>query len=37
MKSMELVNEEPYEISIDVYGCKDGPKLGRLRLLNKVS
>lgn len=35
MKSMELVNEEPYEISIDVYGCKDGPKLGRLRLLNK--
>ncbi|KAL6201474.1 hypothetical protein ACLB2K_025188 [Fragaria x ananassa] len=35
MEAMKLVNEEPYEISIDIYGIRDGPRLGRLRLQNK--
>lgn len=33
---MKLVNEEPYEINVDIYGIRDGPRLGRLRLQNKV-
>lgn len=28
------VNEEPYEVSLDNYGCCDGPKTGRLRASN---
>ncbi|KAG6695789.1 hypothetical protein I3843_09G113500 [Carya illinoinensis] len=35
MKVMQLVDEEPYEISVDIHGIRDGPRLGRLRLLNK--
>ncbi|XP_062012669.1 protein BREAST CANCER SUSCEPTIBILITY 1 homolog [Rosa rugosa] len=35
MEAMKLVNEEPYEISVDIYGIRDGPRLGRLRLQNK--
>ncbi|XP_059438503.1 protein BREAST CANCER SUSCEPTIBILITY 1 homolog isoform X2 [Corylus avellana] len=35
MKVMELVDEEPYEIAVDIHGIRDGPRLGRLRLLNK--
>ncbi|KAH6825657.1 hypothetical protein C2S53_017629 [Perilla frutescens var. hirtella] len=31
----ELVDEEQFEISVDIHGIRDGPKLGRLRLLNK--
>ncbi|KAI3722344.1 hypothetical protein L2E82_33380 [Cichorium intybus] len=29
-----LVNEEPYEVHLDTHGCSDGPKAGRLRVLN---
>lgn len=36
MKVMELVDEEPYEIAVDIHGIRDGPRLGRLRLLDKV-
>ncbi|XP_057763935.1 protein BREAST CANCER SUSCEPTIBILITY 1 homolog [Salvia miltiorrhiza] len=31
----EIVDEEQFEISVDIHGISDGPKLGRLRLLNK--
>ncbi|KAL6282708.1 hypothetical protein ACE6H2_013637 [Prunus campanulata] len=34
-EAMKLVNEEPYEINVDIYGIRDGPRLGRLRLQNK--
>lgn len=34
---MKHVDESQYEIAIDVHGIKDGPRLGRLRLQNKVS
>ena len=37
MEAMHHVDEEPYEVSLDNYGCHDGPKTGRLRALNKVS
>jgi BRCA1-associated RING domain protein 1 len=36
MKVMQLVDEEPYEITVDIHGIRDGPQLGRLRLLNQV-
>lgn len=36
MEAMKLVNEEPYEINVDIYGIRDGPRLGRIRLQNKV-
>lgn len=36
MKAMKPLNEEPYEIVMDSNGIKDGPRLGRLRVLNKV-
>lgn len=36
MKVMELVDEKPYEITVDVHGIREGPRLGRLRFLNKV-
>uniref|UniRef100_A0A2N9G1B9 BRCT domain-containing protein n=1 Tax=Fagus sylvatica TaxID=28930 RepID=A0A2N9G1B9_FAGSY len=35
MKVMQLVDEEPYEITVDIHGIRDGPQLGRLRLLNQ--
>ncbi|KAK8625447.1 hypothetical protein V6N13_090319 [Hibiscus sabdariffa] len=35
IKAMKHVDELPYEISIDVHGIRDGPRLGRLRLQNK--
>ncbi|CAB4276528.1 unnamed protein product [Prunus armeniaca] len=35
IEAMKLVNEEPYEINFDIYGIRDGPRLGRLRLQNK--
>ncbi|XP_039006571.1 protein BREAST CANCER SUSCEPTIBILITY 1 homolog isoform X2 [Hibiscus syriacus] len=35
IKAMKPVDELPYEISIDVHGIRNGPRLGRLRLQNK--
>ncbi|KAF3450350.1 hypothetical protein FNV43_RR06430 [Rhamnella rubrinervis] len=35
MEANKLVDEERYEINIDTNGIRDGPRLGRLRLLNK--
>ncbi|XP_059665977.1 protein BREAST CANCER SUSCEPTIBILITY 1 homolog [Cornus florida] len=35
MKAMEPVDEEHYEIGVDIHGIRDGPQLGRLRILNK--
>ncbi|XP_051125585.1 protein BREAST CANCER SUSCEPTIBILITY 1 homolog [Andrographis paniculata] len=35
MAAGELVDEECFEISVDIHGIRDGPKLGRLRHLNK--
>ncbi|XP_050369496.1 protein BREAST CANCER SUSCEPTIBILITY 1 homolog [Argentina anserina] len=35
LEAKKLVNEEPYEISIDIYGIRDGPRLGRLRQQKK--
>ncbi|KAF8114992.1 hypothetical protein N665_0030s0041 [Sinapis alba] len=35
MKAREYVSEEPYEISIDVHGTRQGPFTGRQRALNK--
>lgn len=35
MKEKRPLNEEAYEIALDNYGCTDGPKSGRKRVLNK--
>ncbi|WCJ33512.1 breast cancer associated RING 1 [Euphorbia peplus] len=35
LKAMKLVQEEQYEIKVDVHGIRNGPELGRLRILNK--
>ncbi|XLT38271.1 hypothetical protein HN873_069563 [Arachis hypogaea] len=35
MKEMKPVDEESYEINLDIHGIHDGPHLGRLRVLNK--
>ncbi|KAK1308412.1 hypothetical protein QJS10_CPA09g00654 [Acorus calamus] len=35
MKVMTMVDEEQYEIKVDRHGIKDGPRLGRLRIINK--
>eukprot|EP00256_Glycine_max_P045334 XP_006597513.2 protein BREAST CANCER SUSCEPTIBILITY 1 homolog isoform X1 [Glycine max] len=35
MKEMGPVDEERYEINVDIHGIRDGPRLGRLRVLNK--
>ncbi|KAF7842918.1 protein BREAST CANCER SUSCEPTIBILITY 1-like protein isoform X1 [Senna tora] len=35
LKAKEPVDEEPYEITVDIHGIRDGPRLGRLRILNK--
>lgn len=37
MKNTKYVSEEPYEITMDVHGIREGPYLGRQRALNKVS
>lgn len=37
MEAMRPVYEEPYEVSLDNHGCQDGPRTGRLRVLEKVS
>lgn len=36
MEVKKPVDEQLYEINLDVYGFTGGPKLGRFRLLNKV-
>ncbi|KAF5180142.1 Breast cancer susceptibility 1-like protein [Thalictrum thalictroides] len=36
MEARKYVNEESYEINIDIYGCQDGPKQGRLRIMDKA-
>ncbi|XP_034690309.1 BRCA1-associated RING domain protein 1 [Vitis riparia] len=36
MEALYLVDEEPYEVSLDNYGCRDGPKTGRLRSLDNA-
>lgn len=36
MQAMEPVDEERYEITVDIHGIQDGPRLGRLRVLSKV-
>ncbi|KAJ7972614.1 Protein BREAST CANCER SUSCEPTIBILITY 1-like protein [Quillaja saponaria] len=33
MEAKHLVEEEPYEVSLDNYGCRGGPKAGRLKAL----
>lgn len=35
LEATEYVDEQQYEIKIDTHGIVDGPKLGRLRILNK--
>lgn len=37
MEAMHPVDEEPYEVTLDNHGCCNGPKTGRLRVLNHVS
>ena len=37
MELMEPVDEMRFEISTDVHGTAEGPRLGRLRVINKVS
>ncbi|XP_050208239.1 BRCA1-associated RING domain protein 1 [Mercurialis annua] len=36
MKSMRPVDEEPYEVSLDSHGCCNGPKTGRLSVLDNA-
>ncbi|KAB1199223.1 hypothetical protein CJ030_MR0G026021 [Morella rubra] len=36
MEAMRPVDEEPYEVSLDNYGRCDGPKTGRLMVLNNA-
>lgn len=36
LKAMKPVNEEKYEIAIDMHGIRGGPRLGRQSLMNKV-
>lgn len=35
MGDMKHVDEESYEIGVDIHGIKNGPRLGRLGLINK--
>ncbi|OAY79756.1 Protein BREAST CANCER SUSCEPTIBILITY [Ananas comosus] len=35
MEAMEPVDEEKFEITVDVHGISGGPKLGRLKAINK--
>ncbi|XP_023543621.1 protein BREAST CANCER SUSCEPTIBILITY 1 homolog isoform X1 [Cucurbita pepo subsp. pepo] len=34
IQDMEQIEEERFEIALDVHGIRDGPQLGRLRVLN---
>ncbi|KAM7500529.1 hypothetical protein LguiA_024943 [Lonicera macranthoides] len=35
LEAKKHVDEQPYEIAVDIHGIRDGPRLGRLRLINK--
>ncbi|XP_038721752.1 protein BREAST CANCER SUSCEPTIBILITY 1 homolog [Tripterygium wilfordii] len=35
INAMEPIDEEQYEITVDIHGIRDGPRLGRLRVANK--
>ncbi|OIW14030.1 hypothetical protein TanjilG_11375 [Lupinus angustifolius] len=35
LKEMGHVDEERYELNVDIHGIRGGPRLGRLRVLNK--
>ncbi|XP_073038112.1 protein BREAST CANCER SUSCEPTIBILITY 1 homolog isoform X1 [Primulina eburnea] len=35
LNAKEFVHEQQYEITCDIHGIRDGPRLGRFRLLNK--
>ncbi|XP_055820143.1 protein BREAST CANCER SUSCEPTIBILITY 1 homolog [Solanum dulcamara] len=35
LEATEFIDEQQYEIKIDTHGIVDGPKLGRLKILNK--
>lgn len=37
METKHHVDEEPYEVNLDNYGCRSGAKAGRLRSLSNVS
>lgn len=37
LKAKENVDEQQYEIDVDIHGVRGGPRQGRLRLLNKVT
>ncbi|WCJ38265.1 breast cancer associated RING 1 [Euphorbia peplus] len=37
MNSIHPVDEEPYEVSLDNHGCQNGPKTGRLSVLDNAS
>ena len=36
MERMEPVDEVRFEVTTDVHGVREGPKLGRQRVINKV-
>nr|DAD32066.1 TPA_asm: hypothetical protein HUJ06_010917 [Nelumbo nucifera] len=36
MEAMDLVDEEPCEVGRDIHGCCDGPKNGRLRVMDNA-
>ncbi|XP_064970451.1 protein BREAST CANCER SUSCEPTIBILITY 1 homolog isoform X1 [Musa acuminata AAA Group] len=35
MDAMEPIDEEKFEVTVDIHGISDGPRLGRLRAINK--
>jgi hypothetical protein len=37
MQFMEPVDEQKFEVNIDVHGTSEGPRLGRHRVINKVA
>lgn len=36
LKAKEHVPEQQYEVTVDIHGIRDGPRLGRHRLIHKV-
>ncbi|XP_057963551.1 BRCA1-associated RING domain protein 1 isoform X2 [Malania oleifera] len=36
IEAMHPVDEEPYEVSLDNHGCREGPKTGRFRILDNA-
>lgn len=36
IEAKKPLDEEPYEVSLDNHGCRDGPRTGRLRSSGKV-